>query len=236
MQAGSRSTYPRNDFAAPFLWTGASSAKGSDSHPRQTRRAILRPRTGSPTRLSRPIILQSYAFTGPSLVAPACRVVSSATPQAVLQAPASGTGESPGREKRPRRPYIRFSGPLTETPLAPDCPLSLNLSRTCETSPYREDWVAEGARFELADPCGSPVFKTGALNQTRPPLHVHPTMFTPLLAEADLLPFRGLRPRLKSRKGTSSRSSGDELLASHVGLQYLRDVHRAVGALVGLEH
>ena len=28
----------------------------------------------------------------------------------------------------------------------------------------------EGARFELADPCGSPVFKTGAFSRTRPPL------------------------------------------------------------------
>jgi hypothetical protein len=30
---------------------------------------------------------------------------------------------------------------------------------------FAEDEVAEGARFELAGPCGPPVFKTGALNQ-----------------------------------------------------------------------
>ena len=31
--------------------------------------------------------------------------------------------------------------------------------------------VAEGVGFEPTDPCGSPVFWTGALNQTMRPLH-----------------------------------------------------------------
>jgi hypothetical protein len=33
--------------------------------------------------------------------------------------------------------------------------------------------LAEGEGFEPPTPCGIPVFKTGALNQTRPPLRTH---------------------------------------------------------------
>lgn len=32
--------------------------------------------------------------------------------------------------------------------------------------------MAEGVEFEPTDPCGSPVFQTGALNQAMRPLHI----------------------------------------------------------------
>lgn len=35
-----------------------------------------------------------------------------------------------------------------------------------------EKELAEGAGFEPADPCGSPVFKTGAFSRARPPLRI----------------------------------------------------------------